>query len=423
MILVEEPIIDLVFLENGELLMCSQSNESSEDTFIFQKLDSNANTLWEVAINNLYKISRIQLIDSRILVLANRPYYEGVSPGVILEIEKESGLVIENMTFPDSSIYLTDCVGLPDGSILVFNSSSTIYKLESDFSITPFASLPEIVTGAAGASLMGDGNLEICGIATEFMAKVWMTNTGEVLGVDEYGICLGSDYVQTSASTAVWTINPWDLRTPFASENILFWRDIETYPGSNILSIGIDENYSYTVNEMGQLLVAINQFQNEINIRCYEHTGTLAWESTIEVPLGNFSDWALTSIVQRSGGYVLAGYYYLFGEDKVWSLILLDDEGSSIEDVIPELNFELSVSPNPILSNGSISCIASLPGELFVSIFDFQGRMVKSYMATYESGNLSLPVGTLPIGPYTVNAEFTSFQGIHTFQSLKFIQL
>jgi len=174
---------------------------------------------------------------------------------------------------------------------------------------------------------------------------------------------------------------------------------------------------------MGQLLVAINQSQNEINIRCYEQAGALAWESTIEVPLGNFSDWALTSIVQLSDGYVLAGYFRQFGEENVWSLIFLDNEGSLIEDATPEFNFELSVSPNPILSNGSISCIASLPGELLVSIFDFQGRLVKSYMATYESGNLSLPVGTLPIGPYTVNAEFTSFQGIHTFQSLKFIQL
>jgi len=423
MILVEEPIVDLVSLGNGELLMCSQSDELPEDTFVFQKLDSNANTLWEVAINNLYDISRIQLIDSRILVLARRPIYEGVSPGVILEIEKESGLVIENMTFPDSSIYLEDCVGLPDSSILVFNSSNTIYKLESDFSITPFATLPQIVTGAAGASRMGDGNLEICGVSTEFMAKVWMTNTGEVLGVDEYGICLGSDYVQTSVSTAVWTIAPWDLRNPFASGNILFWRDIETYPGSNILCLGIDENYSYTVNEMGQLLVAINQSQNEINIRCYEHTGALAWESTIEVPLGNFSEWALTSIVQLSDGYVLAGYYYLFGEDNVWSLILLDDEGSLIEDVTPGLNFELSVFPNPVITSGSIFCTVSLPGELTVCIFDIQGRMVASFPATNETGTLCFSIESLPTGAYTVTADFTSFQGIQTTRSTKFIRL
>ena len=117
---------------------------------------------------------------------------------------------------------------------------------------------------------MKDGNLEICGISTEFMAKVWMSITGEVLGVDEYGICLGSDYLQTSVSTAVCTIKPWDLRIPSSNMNILCWRDIEMYSGSNIMTLNINESYCYTVNEMGQLVVAINQSQNEINILCYE---------------------------------------------------------------------------------------------------------------------------------------------------------
>lgn len=392
--------------------------ENSSDSTSVSRLDQNANVLWSTVME-LKSINGLHEQDSTILAMGNVFTAQGYR-ACINKLDRSTGELISENTYSDSLIgYISDCIELPDGQILLFGGNG-VFSLNPDMSIERITTLPEI-TVTVGASLMADGNLEVVGtVIGENLWLLWITPEGELIYSEDRDLITDVSYGMQPSNTASIVIYPW---TSSGSSDFRYFtlRSVMSPPGENLFTEKVydysascvtEDRYSIIVREVSSCTFSIEKFQE---------TGNSVWTSEIDIQTGDYSNAYLKTIVKSDSGFALAGWLHDYSIGRQDFILFLDDQGRLNQDPEPSDCLNLSFSPNPFRGSGILNAALTILGTISIDVIDLSGRLVGSFGPVTGAGDIIFTIENLPPGMYLINALYDSFDGTSLSETLKII--